>query len=102
MSLPRASFNKKELNLILKVYGKMVSIGEWRDYAISLLKDISVFSIYRHSSEFPIYRVKKFMKKSNKKEIFTVVEMNGKILRSGNNLSDVLKPLEMKIIRRVK
>ncbi len=102
MSLPRASFNKKELNLILKVYGKMVSIGEWRDYAISLLKDLAVFSIYRHSSEFPIYRVKKFMKKSNKKEIFTVVEMNGKILRSGNNLSDVLKPLEMKIIRRVK
>ena len=42
------AFNRRELNLILRVYGRMVALGEWRDYGISMLKDVSIFSIYRH------------------------------------------------------
>ena len=80
----------------------MVSIGEWRDYDISIFKDFSVFSIYKHSSEYPIFRVKKISKISNKQEVFSVIAMDGKILKKSNNLSSVLKPLESKLLRIVK
>ena len=98
----KVSFNKEELGKILNIYGKMVALGEWRDYGISILKDFSIFSIYRHSSEHPIYKVKKFPKNSNKKEVFSVIAMDGKILKRGNDLSLVLKPLEAKLFKIVK
>ena len=95
-------FDKTELGKILSIYGKMVALGEWRDYDISILKDFSIFSIYRHSSEHPIYKVKKTPKNSNKKELFSVVAMDGQILERGNDLSSVLKPLNAKLFRIVK
>ena len=98
----KVCFNKNELGKIFNIYGKMVSIGEWRDYGISVVKDFSIFSIYRHSSEHPIYTVKKIPKMSNKKEVFSVTAMDGKILKRGNDLSSVLKPLEAKLFRVVK
>ena len=98
----KVSFDKNELGKILNIYGKMVALGEWRDYGISILKDFSIFSIYRHSSEHPIYKVKKMPKNSNKREVFSVIAMDGKILKRGNDLSTVLKPLEAKLFRIVK
>ena len=98
----KVSFNKEELGKILNIYGKMVALGEWRDYGISILKDFSIFSIYRHSSEHPIYKVKKMPQNSNKREIFSVIAMDGKILKRGNDLSSVLKPLEAKLFKIVK
>ena len=96
------SFDKKELSYIFSIYGRMVALGEWRDYAISVLRDNSVFSIYRHTSEYPIYRLKKSPKNKSRDEIFSIIEMNGKILKRSNDLSLVLKPLEIKLIRRIK
>ena len=98
----KVSFNKDELGKILKIYGKMVALGEWRDYGISILNDFSIFSIYRHSSEHPIYKVQKMHKNKNKKEVFSVIAMDGKILKRGNDLSTVLKPLEAKLFRVVR
>lgn len=98
----KVSFDKNELGKILNIYGKMVALGEWRDYGISILRDFSIFSIYRHSSEYPIYKVKKMTKNSNKREVFSVIAMDGKILKRGNDLSLVLKPLEAKLLRIVK
>ena len=98
----KVSFDKYELGKILYIYGKMVALGEWRDYGISILRDFSIFSIYRHSSEHPIYKVKKMPKNSNKREVFSVIAMDGKILKRGNDLSSVLKPLEAKLFRIVK
>ena len=31
-------FNKNELKLILNLYAKMVSSGEWKDYGLSISK----------------------------------------------------------------
>ena len=98
----KVSFDKKELGKILNIYGKMVALGEWRDYGISNLDDFSIFCIYRHSSEYPIYKVKKSPKKSYKNELFSVIAMDGKILKKGNDLSAVLKTLEAKLFRIVK
>ncbi len=98
----KVSFSKKELGIILNLYGKMVAIGEWRDYGISMFKDSCIFSIYKHSAEYPIFMVKKNISKSNKSNIFTAVAMDGRILSRSSKLSSALKPLEVKLIRRVK
>ena len=37
-------FSKEELNLILSLYGKGVSSGKWKDYAIDASKDETIFS----------------------------------------------------------
>jgi len=40
-------FHRIELGQIMTLYGRMVAAGEWRDYGISMLKDVAVFSIFR-------------------------------------------------------
>ena len=65
MRLPAAApanqvtFSRRELDRILDLYGRKVAAGEWRDYAIDFLKDRAVFSVFRRSSEVPIYRIEK-------------------------------------------
>ena len=98
----KVAFERKELALIMRIYGRMVSLGEWRDYSISMLKSYSVFSIYVHTSQHPIYMIKKTAKKLNKPESFSIILMDGKILKIGYDLAIVLKALEAKLIRLVK
>ncbi len=58
-ALNQVTFNRRELRRILDLYGRMVAAGEWRDYAIDFLKDRAVFSVFRRSSEVPLYRIEK-------------------------------------------
>ena len=51
------SFQKPELTIILSLYGRMVATGEWRDYGISSLKEVAIFSIFRRTAENPIYKI---------------------------------------------
>ena len=37
-ALPIVSFDRHELGEILRIYGRMVAAGEWRDYAIDTLR----------------------------------------------------------------
>lgn len=38
----RISFDRRELTAILDMYGRKVADGEWRDYAIDILRDRAV------------------------------------------------------------
>ena len=55
----KVTFSRRELDRILSLYGRKVAAGEWRDYAIDFLKDRAVFSVFRRTTEFPIYRIEK-------------------------------------------
>ena len=57
--VPIVCFDRREFSEILNVYGRMVAAGEWRDYAIDTLKDRAVFSIFRRTSEMPLFRIEK-------------------------------------------
>jgi hypothetical protein len=94
-------FDRHELGAILRVYGRMVACGEWRDYAISGLADLAVFSIFRRTAEHPLYRVEKRPKLRGRQGMYAVVAMNGQILRRGHDLAAVLLVLERKLIRSV-
>ena len=52
-------FSKKELQIILNLYAKMISSGEWKDYGLSISKREVNFNVYRRAAEFPIYKITK-------------------------------------------
>jgi len=97
----QVAFHRTELSVILSVYGKMVAAGEWRDYGISMLRDVAVFSVFRHAAETPIYRIEKRPKLKRAQGQYSVVGMDGRILKRGHDLKSVLRVLEKKLIRSV-
>ena len=96
------AFDRRELNVILTLYGRMVAAGEWRDYGISHLRDVAVFSIFRRTAEHPLYRIEKRPRLRNRQGMYAVVAMDGQILKRGHDLRAVLRVLERKLIRAVK
>lgn len=91
---PFTSFDRHELSEILKVYGRMVAAGEWRDYAIDNLADRAVFSIFRRASEMPLYRIEKNPRLARKQGAYCVITQTGMILKRGSDLARVIRVLD--------
>ena len=98
----RVAFDRKELASILSVYGRMVAAGEWRDYAMAFLSDVAVFSIFRHAAETPIFRVEKRPKLRGAQGMYAVIAMDGRILKRGQDLYQVMRVFDRKMIRAVR
>src|SRR6201984_3099652 len=86
--------NRRELDRILGLYGRMVAAGEWRDYAIDFLKDRAVFSVFRRASEIPIYRIEKNPKLARRQGAYSVICATGLIVRRGHELDGVLRAID--------
>lgn len=97
----QVSFHRTELSVILSLYGRMVAAGEWRDYGISNLSDAAIFSVFRRTAEHPLYRIEKRPRLRNRQGQYSVVGMDGQILKRGHDLRTVLRVLERKLIRVV-
>ncbi|AVW92341.1 DUF2794 domain-containing protein [Celeribacter baekdonensis] len=97
----RVAFDRQELGTILGLYGRMVAAGEWRDYGMSFLKEVAVFSVFRRTAEHPIYRIEKRPKLRGKQGMYSVIAMDGQILKRGGDLRAVLRVLDRKLIRAV-
>ncbi|WP_204113029.1 DUF2794 domain-containing protein [Shimia biformata] len=97
----QVAFHRTELNIILALYGRMVAAGEWRDYGISSLRDVAVFSVFRRTAENPLYRIEKRPKLRNRQGLYAVIGMDGQVLKRGHDLRTVLRVLERKLIRAV-
>lgn len=91
---PPISFDRKELNEILELYGRKVASGEWRDYAIDLLSEQAVFSVFRRASEVPLYRIVKQPKLARRQGAYSVIAATGLILKRGHDLTNVLRVLD--------
>ena len=90
------SWHRNELDILLNIYGRMVASGEWRDYAIDSLKDSAVFSVFRRTSEMPLYRIEKHPTLARKQGAYLVKSMSGQILKRGADLRQVVKVMEKK------
>jgi hypothetical protein len=88
------SFDRQELNQILTVYGRHVAEGDWRDYAIDNLRDSAVFSIYRRTSETPLYRIVKQPKLARRQGAWSLIAPGGVILKRGHDLANVLRVID--------
>lgn len=94
------SFDRHELSEILAVYGRKVADGEWRDYAIDFSRERAVFSIYRRTSEVPLFRVEKDPGLARRQGAYSVVTSAGQILKRGHDLKRVVAALDkpMKLV----
>ena len=90
----QVTFDRRELDRILSLYGRKVAAGEWRDYAIDFLKDRAVFSVFRRASEVPIYRIEKNPKLARRQGAYSVISATGLIVRRGHELDRVLRVLD--------
>lgn len=99
--LEQVAFDRKELGVILGLYGRMVAAGEWRDYGLSHLRDVAIFSVFKRTAENPIYRIEKRPRLAQRQGQYSVIGMDGQILKRGHDLKTVLRVLERKLIRAV-
>ena len=87
-------FDRAELAVILALYGRHVASGEWRDYALDFGRETASFSVFRRSSEQPLYRIIKNPVLGRKNGLYSVVAQGGLIMKRGNDLAQVIKILE--------
>jgi len=97
----RVFFERRELDRLLGLYGRMVAAGEWRDYAIDSLTDSAAFCVYRRSSEAPLYRIEKRPALARKQGAWAVLGHAGQTLARGHELEQVLKVLTRKLYKVV-
>src|SRR5262245_36753668 len=79
MASAKVAFDRRELKQILNIYGRMVIAGEWRDYAIDFLEEVAAFSIFRRTSEIPLYRIEKRPKLRNRQGQYAVIAASGHV-----------------------
>tara|TARA_B100000780_G_scaffold24267_1_gene15449 strand:+ start:270 stop:614 length:345 start_codon:yes stop_codon:yes gene_type:complete len=97
----KVAFHRLELAPILSLYGRMVAAGEWRDYGISCLREVAVFSVFKRTAENPLYRIEKRPKLRSKQGMYALIGTQGQVLKRGHDLKSVLGMLERRLIRMV-
>ena len=94
-------FNKAELQLILNLYAKMVSGGEWKDYGLNISKKEVSFNVYHRTSEFPVYKITKNLKPKNENEKYLIKDNANKIIKKSQNLESLIKKIIWKRFKLV-
>ena len=94
-------FSKIELKLILKLYAKMVSSGEWKDYRLSISKREVNFNVYRRTAEFPIYKITKNLKPKNENEKYLIKDVKNKTINKSENLKSLIQKIIWKKLKLV-
>ena len=94
-------FNKIELQLILNLYAKMVSSGEWKDYGLTITKREVSFNVYYRTSECPVYKITKNLKPKNENEKYFIKDAQNKIIKNSENLAKLIKIKNWRIFKLV-
>lgn len=97
----QTGFDRQELMRILDLYGRMVAAGKWRDYAMDFQRDVAIFSAFRRTSERPEYRIEKRPALRSRQGMWALVSEGGAILKRGDDLANVLAPVERKLLKLV-
>lgn len=100
-SSPQTGFDRAELSRIIDLYGRMVSAGLWKDYAVEFAKDHAAFWAFRRSAERPEYKIEKRPALRHKQGMWALIGENGAVLRRGHELGPVLAPIERRLLKIV-
>ena len=92
-------FEQNELKIILDLYAKMVSVGSWKDYGLSISSKQVSFSVFRNAAENAIYKICKNFKPSNKNLRYLITDTNGKILKNSFDLQNLIKNTNWKKLK---
>ena len=88
------AFDRRELQVILNLYGRKVAEGEWKDYALDFLRDRAVFSIFRRAAETPLFRIEKDPRNARRQGAYAVIALGGRVLKRGHDLERVVAALD--------
>jgi len=94
-------FNKKELKLILNLYAKMVSLGDWKDYGLSISKKEVSFNVYHRASEYPAYKITKNLRPKNENEKYLIKDSQNKIIKNSESLENLITKIMWKKFKLV-
>lgn len=94
-------FDRRELDTIMRLYGRMVSAGLWRDYAIDMNARCATFCAFRRASERPEYRLVKEPERRQRQGQYTLFGEAGQVLRRGDELGAVLAPAVRRLLRSI-
>ena len=97
----QTGFDRQELQRIMDLYGRMVSAGHWRDYALDMGRDAAIFSAFRRSAERPEYRIEKRPALRHRQGMWALIGVAGHVLKRGQELQGVLAPVERKLLKIV-
>lgn len=88
------TFTRIELRALLEVYGRKVAAAEWRDYALDFERDFACFSVFRRSSDQPLFRIEKRPALARRQGAFAVIASDGRTFRRGHDIARVLRVFE--------
>ena len=97
----QTGFDRGELSRIMDLYGRMVSAGHWRDYAIDFNREVAIFSAFRRAAERPEYRIEKRPSLRHRQGMWALIGEAGAVLKRGQELAGVLAPVERKLVRLI-
>lgn len=97
----QVGFDRHELARILDLYGRMVAAGEWRDYAMDFDKNCATFAAFRRTAEVPQMRLEKRPALRNRQGMWCLFGEQGQVLKRGHELSNVLAPVERRLVKAV-
>jgi hypothetical protein len=97
----QTAFDRIELSRIMDLYGRMVSAGQWKDYAIDLNRDVAIFSAFRRAAEQPEFRIEKRPALRQRQGMWALIGETGAVLRRGQELAGVLAPVERRLMKIV-
>lgn len=100
-SANQVGFDREELQRILDLYGRMVAAGEWRDYAMDFDRQAATFAAFRRTAERPQARIEKRPSLRGKQGMYTLFGEHGQVLKRGSDLSNVLAPMERRLVKAV-
>mgnify|MGYP003633051649 FL=1 len=97
----QTGFERQELLRIMDLYGRMVSAGHWRDYAMDFSREAAIFCAFRRAAERPEYRIEKRPALRNRQGMWALIGEAGAVLKRGQELAGVLAPVERKLVRLI-
>jgi hypothetical protein len=98
---PQVAFDRRELSLILDLYGRFVAAGLFRDYAINMDREAAIFSAFERAAERPEVQIIKQPDLARKQGAYALLGRSGTPLKRGEDLRTVLAPLERKLLKAV-
>ena len=100
-SSPQIGFTRAELSRIIDLYGRMVSAGLWKDYALEFGRDHAAFWAFRRTAERPEYRIEKRPSLRSRQGMWALINEAGMVLRRGHELGPILSPIERRLMKVV-
>mgnify|MGYP001288594028 FL=1 len=92
-------FEKQELKIILDLYAKMVSEGNWKDYGLNISSKQVSFNVFKNSAENAIYKICKNFKPYNKNLKYLITDTNGRVLKNSYNIKSLVSNVNWKKLK---